>query len=315
VTRFNRQYEAGGSARTKGEAALRIAITADLHYGGARGRGDQATRLLAGHLYEQPPDLLILAGDIGTVEHFGLCLELFAALPCRKALVPGNHDIWVTQEDERGDSLRVYHEHLPRISAEHGFHYLDHGPLYLPDADLAVVGSINWYDYSWSIGALKQRCDDWAERLSTKRFISGGRHNDARFVRWALDDCRFTAEVVAVLERQLQEGIAQAHEVIVVTHHPPFYGLNWPRSADAPLETDQLLWDAFSGNRALEAVLERHAERIPLAFCGHTHRERENTLRAIHGYNVGGDYHFKRLLMLDWPERTVAARVFDNPEA
>ncbi len=293
---------------------MRIAITADLHYGGARGRGDDATRSLASHLSAQPPDLLILAGDIGTTDDFGQCLKLFAELPCRKALVPGNHDIWVTQDDERGDSLQVYHDHLPRVSAEHGFHYLDHGPLVLPEAGLALVGSINWYDYSWAIDELQRRCEDWQERVRTKRFLSGGRHNDARFVRWPLDDGRFTAEVVTVVERQLQEALTQAEKVIVVTHHPPFFGLNWPRPADAPLETDQLLWDAFSGNRGMEEVLTRIAQRIPFAFCGHTHRARENRLGPIRGYNVGGDYHWKRLLVLDWPVGTMESYVFGNPD-
>src|SRR5262249_12269088 len=154
-------------------------------------------------LTASPPDVLVLAGDVGAAEHFAPCLALFADLPCRKALVPGNHDIWVTDDDVRGDSLQVYHEHLPRLAAEHGFHYLDHGPLFPPEADLALAGSINWYDYSWSLDVLKQEVPDWEERLRTKRF-SRGRHNDARFVRWPLDDVRFTAEVVAALDRHLQ---------------------------------------------------------------------------------------------------------------
>jgi hypothetical protein len=78
---------------------------------------------------------------------------------------------------------------------------------------------------------------------------------------------------------------------------------------------DRLLWDAFSGNRALEGLLARSADRISFAFCGHTHRERENDLGGIRGYNIGGDYHFKRLLMLDWPEGSVTAHVFGDPAA
>src|SRR5438477_5995603 len=101
---------------------MRLAFTADLHWG-ARRRGDDATRALAAFLLAQPPDVLVLAGDIGAGEHFGACLALFDDLSCRKALVPGNHDIWVTAADPRGDSLQVYRQHLPRLSAEHGFHY------------------------------------------------------------------------------------------------------------------------------------------------------------------------------------------------
>jgi hypothetical protein len=252
-----------------------------------------------------------LGGDIGAGGHFGECLGMFDELTIRKALIPGNHDIWVENPDARGDSLQVYTNHLPEASRRHNFHYLDCAPLVLPDADLALVGSINWYDYSWSLGKLQRDFADWNERLATKRF-SRGRHNDARFVRWPLDDTRFTTEVVGKLERQLDQTLRQAGKAIVVTHHPAFYGLNFPRPAP-PTSLDGLLWDAFSGNARMEAVLKRHADRIPFVFSGHTHRDRENTLGPIRGYNIGGDYHFKRLLVLEWPEGLIESYTFGDP--
>ena len=36
-------------------------------------------------------------------------------------------------------------------------------------------------------------------------------------------------------------------------------------------------------------------------------------LRGMRGYNIGGDYHFKRLLMLDWPTGDVEVHVFGSP--
>jgi 3',5'-cyclic AMP phosphodiesterase CpdA len=291
---------------------LRLAFTADLHWG-SRAAGDAATRELVAALWEQPPDVLVLGGDVGASRHFGACLALFDGLPCRKALVPGNHDVWVNpQYDDRGDSLDVYRAHLPRVCAEHDFHYLDQAPLYLLESGLALVGSMNWYDYSWSLDRLRDRLPDWEERLRTKRF-SRGRHNDANFVRWPLDDVQFTEQAVQQLELHLVEALRHASQSIVVTHHPPFYGLNFPERDDGPPTDDRLLWEAFSGNRALETVLQRWADRIPFAFCGHTHRERENMLGPIRGYNIGGDYHFKRLLLLDWPAGSVKARVFHDP--
>jgi 3',5'-cyclic AMP phosphodiesterase CpdA len=293
-------------------SVLRFAFTADLHWG-INPRGDEATRLLVRFLQSSPPDVLVLAGDVGADEDFAPCLELFASLPCRKALVPGNHDIWVRDDDPRGDSLQVYQNHLPRLCAAHGFHYLDHGPLSLPEADVSLVGSMNWYDYSWSLDVLKQYASDWEERLRTKRFTRG-RHNDARFVQWSLDDVRFTAQSVTACEQHLQQALAAAARAIVVTHHPPYYGLSFPRPP-LPISLDALLWDAFGGNRSMEELLVRNAERISFAFCGHTHRARENELHGIRGYNIGGDYHFKRLLVLDWPTGTVEAHQFGNPEA
>ena len=299
------------------KAPLRLAITADLHWGSHRD-GDAAVRGLVAFLEAQPPDVLILAGDIGAASHFEECLALFSGLSCWKALVPGNHDIWVAGADLRGDSLKVYQEHLPAICKQHRFHYLDRGPLVMPDSAMAIVGTMNWYDYSWSLAALKKAVPDWEQRLRTKRFAQG-RHNDANYVRWKLNDDSFTKEVVAVFSRSLRKAFAQVPQVLVVTHHPAFHGLAFPRPEGAPITMDSLLWEAFSGNSSLEDLLRKHSDSIPLVFCGHTHRERENTLGRIRGYNIGGDYHFKRLLLVDWPAKTVEAHVFgkgiSEPEA
>jgi hypothetical protein len=287
---------------------VRIAVTADLHWG-IHADGDAATRRLVADLSDDPPDVLVLAGDVGAGPEFAPCLELFAGLPSVKALVPGNHDVWVSEDDPRGDSLAVYERHLPELSAAAGFHFLDHGPLVLT-GDVALVGSMNWYDYSWAdAAALAGHFPDWQDRLRTKRFTRG-RHNDARFVRWPpYDDVSFTATRVGEFERHLGAALAQAGGAIAITHHPPFYGLNFPRSG--PPSADTLLWDAFAGNRAMEDLLARHADRVPFAFCGHTHRARHHDLGGIRGYNVGSDYPAKRLLVLDWPAGTVTEYDYD----
>jgi predicted phosphohydrolase len=289
---------------------LRVAITADLHWGHG-GRGEDATRLLVSFLRKQTPDVLILAGDIGTGPYFAECLELFADLPGLKALVPGNHDLWVRPEGGR-DSLQLYQSDLAAISKEHGFRYLDQGPLLLPEHGLAVAGSINWYDYSWSLDALRRDYPGEEERLFSKRFTRG-RHNDANFVRWPLDDLRFTAQVVEAMAEHLRIALAQVERAVVVTHHPPMLAMSFP-DKQPPLSLDDLLWDAFGGNRAMEELLQHHAERIAFAFCGHTHRARDCTWHGIRGYNVGGDYHFKRLLWLDWPAGTVTAHQFGDAQ-
>src|SRR5207253_6943170 len=113
----------------------------------------------------------------------------------------------------------------------------------------------------------------------------------------------------ATLERHLELALRQASRAIVVTHHPPFYGISfaWP---EPPLPLDCFLWDAFAGNVGVEQLLAQYADRIPFAFCGHTHVVRHNTLGPIQGYNVGSDYPVKRLLRLDWPAGTVQAHQF-----
>ena len=289
---------------------MRIAITADLHWGHNR-LGDDATQLLLENLQQAPPDLLLLGGDIGTEDHFAECLQLFRDLPCKKALVPGNHDLWVAEDDKRGDSLHVYEHFLPDLCRQYEYHYLDQSPLILAEANLAIVGSINWYDYSWSLERMIAEVPNWQWHLQHKAF-SRGRHNDGRFVRWKTDDVTFTGAVVATAEHQLTEALGQVDRAIVMTHHPAFHGIGFPRATPAQ-GLDELLWVALAGNRGMETLLEIHAERIPLIFSGHTHRATEASLGPARGINVGGDYHFKRMLTIDWPALTIETHVFGDP--
>ena len=287
---------------------LRIAVTADLHYGTRHSAGNQATEDLVARLADEPPDVLILAGDIGAGADFERCLALFDRLSCRKAAVPGNHDVWVRAPDPRGDSLEVYDSFLPTVCRAHGFTYLDQEPLYFPNSDLAVVGTMNWYDYTWDNDLLQQAApDDWQERLRTKRFIRG-MHNDANFVRWPLDDVSFTDRIVQKLTIDLDAALERVGNVLVVAHHPPLRGLLYP--AKEPLPLDALLWRAFSGNTRVEELLTARADRIPLVFCGHTHAARECRVGRLRGYNVGSNYPFKRLLWVEWPSGEVRAEEF-----
>jgi predicted phosphohydrolase len=287
-----------------------IAVTADLHWG-HHARGDSAVTLLVEFLHRQPPDLLLLAGDVGTGENFAACLSLFDRLPGVKALVGGNHDVWVRHDDPRGNSLAVYERHLPALSAAHGFHYLDGGPLLLPGLDLAVAGNMNWYDYSWALEDLRRLfpAEEW--RLPAKRFTRG-QHNDANFALWGFDDVTLTARLAAALERDLDSALTRARNAIVVTHHPPVRELSFPQP-DGPPDVDRLLWTSLMGNRTVEKLLQGRTERIPLTFCGHTHRAREAAVAGGRGFNVGGDYHFKRLLWFDSPDAVVVAHQFGNP--
>ena len=214
--------------------------------------------------------MLILAGDIGTGPDCAGCLDLFRDLPSRKVLVPGNHDLWVARDATQRDSLLLYEKELPAAAAAAGFHYQDTVPLLFPDEGLALVGSINWYDYSWGRDGLRRLFPEEEHRLLSKRFTRG-RHNDANFVRWDLDDEAFTTRVVAAMQRQLDDALTQVDRAIVVVHHPPFQALGFPRDPNVP-DLDAFLWDAFCGNRRMEEVLARRADRVALAFCGHTHR-------------------------------------------
>ena len=73
------------------------------------------------------------------------------------------------------------------------------------------------------------------------------------------------------------------------------------------------LYTALRGLPVVEELLEEYAAAVSLVFSGHTHRAREGTLGPVRGYNVGGDYHFKRLLVVDWPLGAVQEHTFGDP--
>ncbi|MBY0227971.1 MAG: metallophosphoesterase [Gemmataceae bacterium] len=283
----------------------RLAFAADLHMN--HQKGQDAVAALIAHLERDTPDVLVLAGDIAASTSFGPSLERFAGVRCVKAVIPGNHDLWVPTAHPT-DSLHAYETQLPEEAVRHGFHWLDGGPLVLPERGLALAGSVNWYDGSWAIDALRERFPGELHRLKSKTFPRG-RLNDAVYVRMALDDGAFTARVVEAFERHLDAALAQAGACIAVAHHPPMRGMSFPR--EGPPETlEHLLWDAFAGNARMEAVLAARSDRVPLAFCGHTHWEREERIGATRAINIGGGYERKRLLVVDWPAGSVAATEF-----
>jgi hypothetical protein len=158
---------------------------------------------------------------------------------------------------------------------------------------------------------MKEQVPKWEYHLHNKAF-SRGRHNDGRFVRWPTDDVQFTTRVVAAMEQQLTQALAQADHALIMTHHPAFHGIGFPRTRPAE-GLDELLWEALSGNQAMEDLLAKHAERIPMIFSGHTHRAVEAMLGPARGFNIGGDYHFKRMLVIDWPSGAVETFIFGDP--
>ena len=270
---------------------MKLAITADLHRGMSP-KGDAATLALVQQVAELQPDALVLAGDLGEGEQFAACLRLFRELPCAKLLVPGNHDLWT--HDPSPASLELYEEGLPAIAAEHGFHYLDRAPYLSADSMEAVVGSINWYDYSFADPELEQEIPDVRAMYQAKRFPHG-QHNDGRYIHLGMSDAAFTRRVVDRFRDQLRGLPGNVERVTVIQHHPPVRALFYP----TPLVTvDQRVWLAYTGNRRMQDLV-LNEPRVRHVICGHTHAACEADILGKRCLNIGGDYGWKRLLLLD----------------
>jgi len=270
---------------------MRLAVTADLHWGHTR-VGDAATRALAGQVEAAAPDVFAIGGDVGEDRCWDECLDLFAGLSCPRLVVPGNHDLWT--RDPLVSSLALYQRDLPERARARGFHYLDGAPWVAPGGDEAVVGSINWYDYSFADPALEAVIPNVGVMYAAKLFPNG-RHNDGRFVRLGMTDAEFTAAVVARFRTDLRELPATVARVTVLQHHPPLRALFYPGN---PTTVAGRVWLAYTGNRAMEVAVLGD-DRVRTVLCGHTHAHVSVELSGRSCHNLGGDYDFKRLLLLD----------------
>jgi 3',5'-cyclic AMP phosphodiesterase CpdA len=270
---------------------MRLAVTADLHWG-LNPAGDAATRELARSVVDLAPDAFAIAGDVGEGESFHRCLELFGRLRCPRLVVPGNHDLWTREPDS--SSLERYQHVLRGEASVAGFHYLDQHPVRSVDGRVGIVGSINWYDYSFADPAVADEYPEAPEMYRAKLFPNG-QHNDGRFVRLRMSDADFTAEVVSRFTAHLAELPSSVEQVVVIQHHPPVRELFYP----TPLtNTYQRFWLAYTGNRRMqEAVLSE--PRVQTVICGHTHAFCTADVEGKRCINIGGDYDFKRLLLLD----------------
>lgn len=270
---------------------MRLAVTSDLHWG-LDPAGDQATRELARQVEVLAPDVFVISGDVGEGECFLQCLELFSRLDGARLVVPGNHDLWTRAPTDM--SWERYLRVLPELAEAAGFHYLDHQPFLSPMEGVAIVGSINWYDYSFAAPEVEREHPNAAEMYQAKLFPNG-RHNDGRFVRLQRSDAEFTGEVVARFTEQLAALPETVAQVIAIQHHPPVRELFYP----TPLTTTyQRFWLAYTGNRRMQDAVLADA-RIRTIVCGHTHAACTADVTGKRCINIGGDYHFKRLLLLD----------------
>src|SRR5687768_12441076 len=127
---------------------MRLLATADLHFNHPR------SRPLAEEVIERmnridDADALLVVGD--TAASNGDVLEECLAR-CRfagpKLFVAGNHELWTRD----ADSHRLYTIELPRRVRALGWHWLETDPFVM--GNVAIVGSVGWYDYSFAQAAL-----------------------------------------------------------------------------------------------------------------------------------------------------------------
>jgi len=273
--------------------SLRIAITADLHYGITR---PDTIAALVNRIAENRCDLVLIAGDIGEPDgNFRRTLELFTRLDFPRALVAGNHDLWAKDYSSR----YLWDDVLPDLTRRHGFRWLDGENLIL--GEVGVCGTIGWYDYS----AKDPRLSEYDNERYAKE--KANFNYDAVKIDWPMADQEFAALVLAGFRERIirLEQNTSVSQIIVLTHVPPF-----PEQIIRKPEND-FFWNvnnAYFGNLTLGREIERH-HKVQLAISGHTHVAVDANhfcadsapRRAIRVITIGSQYYQPHLQIIDLP--------------
>lgn len=295
---------------------MRVLITSDLHFD--HGKSRQLAEKAADDINALSFDVLLVVGDTATSR--GTALEAGLARFIHrgpKLLTLGNHELWSPPPPSEASqdpaaarcSLHLYTQTLPARVAAAGWHCLDAAP-YLATPDLAFVGSVGWYDYSFApdyLGVPRRfyeakiapgsasyyasfaRLFDRTDDIAPAAMEIFARWNDGRFVRWpdALGgDEGFTDFLLRRLEAQL-ETMRGVGRVIAGVHHLPLRELLPPPATQA--------WDfakAYLGSGRFGELLQRYPN-VSHVFSGHSHFPADTTVGHIHYAATGSGYRQK----------------------
>lgn len=286
---------------------MRLLVTADLHYDHPGSRA--SAQELIDRMNMVGGDAVLLVGDTATADSEAMeeCLHRFR-FSGPKLYVAGNHELWT----HGPDSHAIYAETLPKRVHDAGWTWLEDEP-YVIDDEVAIVGSIGWYDYSFAaewLGiprrfyehklspAAAERLREFSHLLEQDGDIPppareiAARWNDGKFVKLGRSDEQFLAERMAELQSQL-ESLGTMRQILVAVHHLPFAELLPP-----PHHHQRDFARAFLGSGAMGRMVAGFPN-VNRVICGHSHFAAEARLGAIHATNVGSGYRHKTFLTVD----------------
>jgi len=210
--------------------------------------------------------VLCVLGDNGdgTLAGFGKALDAWASLfpESRKLVIAGNHDMYSGKNDAYTSSEAFYRE-LPAMANEREWEWLDYDSYYSKIGNVAIVGSIAWYDYSSAVGYMPS--EYFAK--NKKKFVA-----DGKYITADIDDKKFSADRLNHLRTALRQSDqdASVEDVIVVTHVP----IVEPQFDRKP---DWELSNAYFGNvtTGMEVITYPKVRQI---VSGHTHSPKSRTM-------------------------------------
>jgi 3',5'-cyclic AMP phosphodiesterase CpdA len=285
---------------------VRILATADLHLNHPRS-AESAQRIIE-EINAQHADAVLVVGDAAVADESWLerCLSMFR-FDGPRLFVPGNHEYWTKRELDFDQTEAELIDRVRKL----GWRWLPEEPAVI--GDVAIVGSVGWYDYSFaepsldipelfyrhkvSPGSVLMTGEpasllEHARLLPPARVKTSARWNDGRFIRMTMSDEQLVDREVIRLQSQLSQ-LRSARSIVAAIHTVPFAELLPARSGGQ--------WDfarAYLGSKRIGAVLGDFAN-VRHVLCGHSHTRAEAQVGQISAINIGSGYRHKQLVRLD----------------
>lgn len=273
---------------------MRLAITSDLHFDpDGYLTPPVAVEALAVRVMADRPDAIVLAGDLAHgLGPFSECIACFRQPRIPVAVLAGNHDVWRDEETGTGSEALFFGGVLEQAVRRQGALWLERDVLRV--GEVAVVGSMAWYDYS---------AIDPGLRMSVERIAGLKRlyNNDALHIDWGRTDAEVATHLGQALVERLERacGEATVRAVAVVTHVP----LLEAQMVRRPGDPQWGLSNAYFGNLTLgERVLG--FSKVRAIASGHTHCGRKAVVQRPNGapveaYVVPSEYQHPRHILLE----------------
>lgn len=240
---------------------LKLAFASDLHLPIT---SHNAISGLAREIAQFKPDALFLAGDIAeSLLDMTECLRLVRrSVSAPIFVLPGNHDLYARDLSSRAK----WEGRLAEVVADAGCEWFEASSWTYQD--IAVAGTIAWYDYSAKDPGLSATPEDFARE---KKYFNPDGHE----IDWFWSDQEFARLVEKPFLETLDRLEADpAVRQIVVTTHVPLVECQMARD---PANGDWAFTNAYFGNLTLGAeVLARR--KVTHIISGHTHIERRGRI-------------------------------------
>jgi len=257
---------------------MRILIVSDLHVEYSE-YNRYAVSMIGELAIDECVDFIGICGDIsGDYMQFDDALDELSTYGIPILFVPGNHDIWTTVDDtfsmEKLDWMRDYD----------GAHCLMRSPMVVDD--IAIVGTMGWYDYSFADPELEYDDDVYARKYCS---ATGREWMDGRFARFGMSD----KDVADMFNRELESHLKEVNDCrvkIVLTHFAPFLPVQ-KRAFPKPS-----YFNAYGGNDGLGRVMLKYG--VDISVSGHLHKNFDMMHRGIRCYQTGIDYLHKPIYSL-----------------